>query len=488
MNRERYLRQIDRVIQQGPYKAQWESIVSCPLPPWYREKRLGIFLHWGPFSVPAYHDWYARNMYIQGSPEYEYHLEHYGDHREHGYKSFIPQLTMEKFDPAEWVELFQQAGAEYIVPVAEHHDGFQMYRSELSRWNAFEMGPHRDVLGDLLEEAEKAGMTIGASSHRIEHWWFMSHGRTFDSDVQDTAPGDLYWPAKPEPAVHFNPDAECPPDDEFLTDWLLRCCEIVDRYHPRIVYFDWWIIQKVAKPYMLRFLAYYHNRAQAWGGGVVNYKVDAFPFGCGVPDIERGQFAEAKPFLWQSDTSVMRNGWCYSKRADYKETREILWDLIDVVSKNGRLLLNFGPKPDGTLADKDMEILRAMGDWMKVNDEAIHGTGLWLLAQEGPTVIEEGGFSDGKPRVFTSEDFRFTCRGDQVYAIAMACPEDGVLKIRSLRADGEDHKAPCHSLVRKVEVLGLERPVKWTRDTEALTVDLGDYRTDLPLTVRVTVV
>ena len=363
MNRERYLRQIDRVIQQGPYKAQWESIASCPLPPWYREKRLGIFLHWGPFSVPAYHDWYARNMYIQGSPEYEYHLEHYGDHREHGYKSFIPQLTMEKFDPAEWVELFQQAGAEYIVPVAEHHDGFQMYRSELSRWNAFEMGPHRDVLGDLLEEAEKAGMTIGTSSHRIEHWWFMSHGRAFDSDVRDTQPGDLYWPAKLEPAVHFNPDAECPPDNEFLTDWLLRCCEIVDRYHPRIVYFDWWIIQKAAKPYMLRFLAYYYNRAQSWGGGVVNYKVDAFPFGCGVPDIERGQFAEAKPFLWQSDTSVMRNGWCYSKRADYKETREILWDLIDVVSKNGRLLLNFGPKPDGTLADKDVEILRAMGDW-----------------------------------------------------------------------------------------------------------------------------
>lgn len=194
MNRERYLHQIDQAIEQGPYQAQWESIAACPLPSWYQEKRLGIFLHWGPFSVPAYHDWYARNMYIQGSPEYEYHLGHYGDHREHGYKSFIPQLTMEKFDPAEWVDLFRQAGAEYIVPVAEHHDGFQMYRSELSRWNAVEMGPHRDVLGDLLEEAEKAGMTIGASSHRIEHWWFMSHGRTFDSDVQDPAPGDLYWP------------------------------------------------------------------------------------------------------------------------------------------------------------------------------------------------------------------------------------------------------------------------------------------------------
>lgn len=214
------------------------------------------------------------------------------------------------------------------------------------------------------------------------------------------------------------------PTDEFLTDWLLRCCEIVDRYHPRILYFDWWIQHSAVKPYLQRFAAYYFNVMESRGGCVINYKHDAFPFGIGVPDIERGQFAEAKPFLWQSDTSVMRGSWCYSVQPDkavYKAPQEIVQDLLDVVSKNGRLLLNFGPKPDGTLADKDVEILHKLADWMRVNDECIHGTGLWRINQEGPTKIQEGQFADGASRNFTSEDFRFTCRGGNIYAACMAC-------------------------------------------------------------------
>lgn len=486
VDRKAYLEQIDRVNREGRYHPDWESLSTHPIPDWYREKRLGIFLHWGPFSVPAYHDWYARNMYIEGSDEYKHHLEHYGSHKEHGYKEFIPQLTMEKFDPRKWVEVFREAGAEYIMPVAEHHDGFQMYRSELSHWNAAEMGPHRDVLGDLLLEADRAGMTIGTSSHRVEHWWFMSHGKAFDSDIPQEVPrDDLYWPAHPEPASHHDLYSKPEPDEEYLTDWLLRCCEIVDRYHPRILYFDWWIQHSAVKPYLKRFAAYYYNRAEAWGGCVINYKHDAF-LGCAVPDIERGQFAEAKPFLWQSDTSVMRNSWCYSNRAEYKSPQDVIWDLVDVVSKNGRLLLNVGPKPDGTLADKDVEILRAMGRWMKVNDEAIHGTGLWRVAQEGPTRIQEGQFADGKARDFTSEDFRFTCRGSSVYAVAMVCPEDGVLRIKSLREADASHLPLFHGIVKGVEVLGCGAPVEWKRDEEALTVKLGAFRSKLPVVVKIT--
>ena len=160
MNRERYLQEIDAVNAAGKYHPTWESLSTHPVPDWYREKRLGIFLHWGVFSVPAYHDWYARNMYIKGSPEYEYHCQHYGQPKDFGFKDFIPQFKMEAFDPQAWVKLFREAGADYIVPVAEHHDGFQNYRSELSHWNAAEMGPHRDIMGDLLVEAERAGMTV----------------------------------------------------------------------------------------------------------------------------------------------------------------------------------------------------------------------------------------------------------------------------------------------------------------------------------------
>lgn len=487
MNRQVYLEQIDRVNREGKYHPDWDSLAGHPIPAWYAQKRLGIFLHWGLFSVPAYHDWYARNMYIQGSPEYEHHLKHYGTQKSFGFKDFIPMFTMEKFDPQEWVRLFIQAGADYIVPVAEHHDGFQLYRSELSHWNAAEKGPQRDLLGDLLLEADKAGMTLGTSSHRVEHWWFNGHGREFDSDVCEPMElGDLYWPAHPE-GNHHDLFSKPEPDDEYLTDWLLRCCEIVDRYHPRILYFDWWIQHSAVKPYLMRFAAYYYNRAQIWGGCVINYKHDSFPFGCAVPDIERGQFSDAKPFLWQSDTSVMRNSWCYSTRGDYKAPREVIWDLADVVSKNGRLLLNFGPKPDGTFTQQDHEILSALGGWMKRNDEAIHGTNLWRVAQEGPTIIQEGQFSDGVPRRFTPEDFRFTCRGSSVYAIAMVCPEDGVLRIKSLR-EADASKMPLfHGIVRDVQVLGFDEKPEWARDGDALTVRLGSIRSDLPLVLKVSV-
>ncbi len=487
MDRKAYLAQIDRVNAHGPYHPDWDSLASHPVPEWYRQKRLGIFLHWGPFSVPAYHDWYARNMYIKDSPEYKYHLEHYGPHRDFGFKDFIPSFTMERYDPAEWVRLFREAGADYIVPVAEHHDGFQNYRSELSRWNASEMGPKRDIMGDLLYEAEKAGMTLGASSHRVEHWWFLSHGTEFDSDVPtQLQPGDYYWPARKEPENQHDLFSEPAPDEEFLTDWLLRCCEIVDRYHPRILYFDWWIQHSAVKPYLMRFAAYYFNRAEEWGGCVINYKHDAFPWGIGVPDIERGQFAEAKPFLWQSDTSVMRNSWCYAKAGIYKQPREILWDLIDVVSKNGRLLLNFGPGPDGTFTRQDLEILKTMKEWMACNDEAIHGTGLWRIAQEGPTRISEGQFSDGNARDYTSGDIRFTCHGPNIYAMVMKCPGDGRIRIESLREADASRLPLWHGIVRDVRVLGLDAPVKWFRDETALHVDLGVWRTELPLTVRIT--
>ncbi len=491
MDRQWYLEQIEQVISQGKYKPDWASLAERPVPAWYAEKRLGIFLHWGPFSVPAYHDWYARNMYMQGSQEYEHHLKHWGNHKDFGYKDFIPMLTYENYQPQEWIKLFREAGADYIVPVAEHHDGFQMYKSDLSHWNAAEMGPCRDVMGDLLTEAECAGMTIGASSHRVEHWWFMDNGKTFESDVHQIVPRDhLYWPANKSPENLHDLTSTPEPDDEFMTDWLLRSCEIIDRYHPSIVYFDWWIQHRAVKPYLKKFAAYYYNRSEAWGGGIINYKHDAMPFGCAVPDIERGQFAQPKPFLWQSDTSVMRGSWCYSEipeRATYKSPQEVIWDLVDVVSKNGRLLLNIGPKPDGTLADKDIEILRTLGHWMHQNDEAIHGTGLWRYAQEGPTEMQEGQFADGKPRNFTSQDLRFTCKGNAVYAIALVCPEDGLLRIRSMREADASSLPLFNGTVIAAQILGSREPVRWERDSDALTVHLGNYRSELPVVIKITV-
>ncbi len=486
MDRQQYLAQIDRVNREGAYQADWDSLAKHPVPAWYKEKRLGIFLHWGVFSVPAYHDWYARNMYIKDSEEYKHHLAHYGDPKDFQFRDFIPKFTMEHFDPQLWVKLFKDAGADYIVPVAEHHDGFQNYESELSHWNAVEMGPHRDITGDLLREAERAGMTLGASTHRVEHWFFLGHGREIGAFGDELKLGDYEWPAMPEPdnqALFSEPT----PTEEFLTDWLLRCCEIVDRYHPRIIYFDWWIQHSAVKPYLKRFAAYYFNRMEEYGGCVINYKHDAMPFGIGVPDIERGQFAEAKPFLWQSDTSVMRHSWCYSEqpgKAVFKTPGEIICDLVDVVCKNGRLLLNFGPRPDGQLREKEIEILQAMAAWMQVNDEAIHGTDVWRIAQEGPTKIQEGQFADGAARGFTCEDYRFTCRGSAVYATCLKCPEDGQFHIKSLREADASHLPLWHGVIKSVEVLG-KGECPWTRDETALHVDAAGFQSDMPVVVKI---
>ncbi len=492
MNREAYLKEIDRVNAEGPWHPDWNSLSSRPLPAWYARTRLGIFLHWGPFSVPAYHDWYARNMYIRDSEEYQHHLAHWGKHKDFGYKDFIPLFRMENFDPEEWVRLFRDAGADYLVPVAEHHDGFQNYGSQLSRWNAVDMGPGRDILTELLDAGERVGLTRGVSSHRIEHWFFFAHGREFESDIgDDLTADDLYWPAMPDPVNQQDLFSEPRPTEEFMEDWLLRCCELVDREHPRILYFDWWIQHEALRPFLMRFAAYYYNRSENWGGGIINYKHDSFPFGTAVPDMERGQFAEPKPFLWQSDTSVMRGSWCYSEQPDkavFKSPREIVQTLADVVAKNGRLLLNFGPKPDGTLRSEDREILRALGDWMRVNGEAIRETGLWRISSEGPTRTEEGQFSDGKETGWTPEDFRFMCRGSRIYAIAMVCPENGQLRIRSLRHSSETGRLPLfHGIIRDVEVLGLDAPVSWQRTEEALEVNLGAWRSAMPVVVRITV-
>ena len=189
-----YLKKIDEVIAKGPFTDSWESLSHYKVPEWYQDAKFGIFIHWGVYSVPQFDsEWYSRNMYIQGSKAYEHHIATYGKQSEFGYKDFIPMFRAENFDPDKWAELFEKAGAKYVVPVAEHHDGFQMYKSEISHWNAYAMGPKRDVLGELTESCKKRGMENGASSHRVEHWFFMGHGKEFDSDVKEPMErGDFY--------------------------------------------------------------------------------------------------------------------------------------------------------------------------------------------------------------------------------------------------------------------------------------------------------
>jgi alpha-L-fucosidase len=469
MDIEEARRTMRRAVAAGPFEDNWESLKAYRVPGWYEDGKFGIFIHWGLYSVPAFdNEWYSRNMYIQDSVAFKHHVETYGPQTSFGYKDFIPMFKAEKFDPDAWAALFKQAGAKYIVPVAEHHDGFAMYDCSLSPWNAAKMGPCRDVLGELAAAVRRQGLTFGLSSHRAEHWWFMNGGHAFPSDVQDPRYADFYGPAQVEPDKH-------PPDKAFVDDWMARLCELVEKYQPRLVYFDWWIERHAFTACLPHFAAYYYNRAAQWQRGVViNYKQgdfkDRYPFarGSAVFDVERGQMAEINPYFWQSDTSILRNSWCHIASPDYKTVPELIGSLVDIVSKNGALLLNIGPRADGTIPEQDTAILLAIGRWLERNSEAIYGSRPWKVFGEGPTEVASGGFTDGQERHFTSQDIRFTTKGETLYATALAWPESGSVLIKSL-AGGS---ALYPSAIERVELLGSQQPVSWTRDSRGLFIQL----------------
>lgn len=476
MYHEEYLELIDKTISEGKYKDDWKSLSGHKVPSWYYEAKLGIFIHWGVYSVPAYlSEWYPRMMYDPSHDEYEHHIKTYGPQKDFGYKDFIPMFKAEAFNADEWVSLFRKAGARYVMPVAEHHDGFAMYESEFNRWNASRMGPCRDVALEIKEACEKQGLSFCASSHRAEHYFFMNMGRTYESDVLDEEYRDFYGPAYLCPELNGDKvfdalaDAFSPavPSEEWLEDWLVRTCELIDRLKPKVLYFDSWIHHQAFKPYLKKVCAYYYNRAEEWGIDVtINYKHQSCPPTVAVYDVERGALTGINPIPWQTDTAIGKRSWGYTADNEYKASRQIICDLVDIVSKNGMLLLNVGPKPDGTITDEETEVLLEIGEWLKVNGEGIYGTVPWRCFGEGTVNNEEGAFRDNDEKAFTSEDYRFTYKDGYLYAFCMR-PSGDKFKIKSLKMNGGYDFG-----IGTVEVLGTYAVESYTRDRECFEITL----------------
>lgn len=480
---------IEKKIQQGPYTDTWDSLSNMQVPSWFSKAKFGIFIHWGLYSIAGHNnEWYSRNMYMQGTEEWEYHRKTYGEHTKFGYKDFISLFKAEQFEPLEWAKLFAEAGAKYLVMVAEHHDGFQMYRSHISRYNVVTMGAHRDILGELKTACLQQGLHFGASSHRAEHWFFMSHGKEFESDIkQELHRGDFYWPAMPEPD-HQDLQSRPYPSEEFLQDWFLRTCEIIETYMPEILYFDWWIEHEAFKPYLKKIAAYYYNLGKEYHmQTVICYKHDAMIWNSGIPDIERGSFADVKPYYWQTDTSIARNSWCYTDTLDYKSAEEIICMLIDVVSKNGNLLLNIGPKGDGSIPETDTYILKQIGAWLQINGEAIYDSHVWRISEEGPTKIKEGQFTDAKAISYKENDFRFTAKGGFLYVFAMKYPKHGKITVKSLAKSKDQNLPYFHGLIENVIVLGEKKLPKWSIDYDGLHLDMQIEERKLPVVIKVQV-
>jgi alpha-L-fucosidase len=463
---EKRLAAIDTVANRGPFQPTWKSITNLfKTPKWYEDAKFGLFIHWGAYAVPAFgSEWYPRNMYVVGSDEFKHHIATYGPQSQFGYKDFFQSFKAEKFDATAWAKLFKEAGVKYVVPVAEHHDGFPMYDSDFTDWSAKRLGPCRDLIAEQAKAFRKADIIFGASSHRAEHWFFWDNGMYFESDVRDPRFADLYGPAVNKRTSEAQVE---PPTKDFLDDWLLRSCEIVDKYRPEVLYFDWWICQPAFQPYLKTFAAYYYNRGVEWKKQVaINFKEwegISFPRGSGVFDMERGAAADIQPAFWQTCTSVSRNSWGYITNHVYKDTGEIVDELVDIVSKNGTMLLNIGPKADGTIPEHEQQMLREIGAWLKVNGEAIFGTRPWRVFGEGPTQPAAGSFSDKEKPPFAPEDFRFTAKGRNLYAIALAWPKNRQLVVQSLTGQK----------VSRVTLLGHGK-VNWQQTASGLAVTLPE--------------
>ncbi len=473
--RQSILKHVEEEANAGPFKPTWDSLKGYRIPAWYQDAKFGIFLHWGVYSVPAFDsEWYPRNMYLQGNKDFEHHVTTYGPQTKFGYKDFIPNFKAANFDPKAWADLFRRSGAKFVVPVAEHHDGFAMYDSGLSDWTAKKMGPHRDVVGELAAALRADGIHVGASSHRAEHYFFMNGGRSFPSDVQDPQYSAFYGPAHAGPTDANKFAAH--PDSAYLNDWLARTAEIITKYHPEVLWFDWWINTKEFEPYLKRLGAFYYNDAAKNGyHAAINYKFNAYPEGAAVLDIERGQLESGRKLLWQTDTSISVKSWGYIEGDTFRSPESLIQQLVDIISKNGCLLLNVGPKPDGTIPEQAQQILLDMGRWLDANGEAIYGTRPWSVYGEGPTKVKGGSFNDTATKGYTAQDIRFTSKGDTLYATAMAWPDDGKLTITSLAQGGPNSGFG----VSTVKLLGSDANIPFTRDSTGLHLQLpakqGEY-------------
>lgn len=465
------LKEVDAIANQGPFRPDWESLQKYEAPEWYQDAKFGIFIHWGAYSVPAFSsEWYPRNMYEPGFDAYKHHIATYGPQDKFGYKDFIPMFKAEGFNPSVWAELFKKAGAKYVVPVAEHHDGFAMYDSGLSDWTAAKMGPHRDVIGDLSKAVRAEGLHFGVSSHRVEHDFFMGVGRKIPSDVNDPQYAAFYGPAQVGVINWGTPVGN---DFTFVSsawadDWLARGAELVEKYHPDVVYFDWWIGQASIRSNLSRFAAFYYNRSLKYGDhvGVINYKDYAMQEHSAVLDLERGQLGDIRPLYWQTDTSVSNKSWGYIKDDTFKSPEFIVHQLIDIVSKNGNLLLNIGPRSDGTIPEEVQQVLLDVGTWLNVNGDAIYGTRPWRTYGEGPTKVATGSFHDTDTAHYTAEDFRFTTKDHALYAIGLAWPPNGEAVIRSLAGTAGSQS------VQSVSLLGSDARPKFQQRPDGLHVQL----------------
>jgi alpha-L-fucosidase len=505
-----YNDQVHEPIIKGPFEPTWESLENYKTPEWYRDAKFGMWAHWGPQCEPEAGDWYARGMYQEGSWQYKIHLQKYGHPSKFGFKDVINVWKAENWNPEELVSLYKSAGAQYFMALANHHDNFDLYDSKYQKqWNATKIGPKKDLIGGWAQAAKNNGLPFGVSVHASHAWMFYETsqgadksgpyaGVPYDGNItradgkgkwwDGLDPQELYAQRHPlTEGWHWDWDKkEYWPTPAYCQKFYNRTIDLINKYNPEVVYFDdsrlpLWPVSDVG----LRIAAHVYNKSIKEHGelrAVINGKIlDENQRKAMVWDIERGHANEIQPLPWQTDTCI--GGWHYDRalyeRNGYKTAKTVIQTLVDIVSKNGNLMLNIPVRGDGTIDEKERKVVEGIGKWMKANSESIYATRPWKIFGEGPAQeaavnLSAQGFNEGKGKAFTYQDIRFATKNDALYATAMGWPEDGKLVIKSLAKNSQY----LPKEIQKIEWLPTKQSLDFERNENALVVTLPDRTSD----------
>jgi len=455
----------------GKFQPTDESFKQYQYPEWFRDAKFGIWAHWGPQAVPRMGDWYAKKMYQEGSADYKYHLEHYGHPSKFGYKDIIPLWKAERWNPEQLMKLYKKVGAKYFVSMATHHDDFFLWNSKIHKWNAVNMGPKKDVVGLWQKAAKNEGLRFGVSEHLgASYTWFQP---SRDADKNGPMAGVPYDGVNPayEDLYH---SATTPDDKAWLTNnpenqknWLACITELIDMYKPDLLYSDSELPFGIVGKTML---AHYYNQDMAKNGGKLEavYTCKMVPSdGKWVRDIERGVNDSISPYPWQTDTSI--GDWFYRTGQKYRTGAEVIQMLVDIVSKNGNLLINVVQTPEGDLEPDVLAILDEIGKWTPANGVGIYGSRPWKIFGEGPLTSGKqkkghfGGLSDNQ--AFSASDIRFTTKGGKLYAYCMGKPTEDI-KINAL---GKSSKLNDKAIA-SIKMLGSNEKIKFNQEADALVI------------------
>ena len=490
-----------------PFQPSWESLRKYECPDWFRDAKFGIWAHWTAQCVPEQGDWYARQMYEEGSHDYNYHVAHYGHPSKVGFKDLDHLWRAENWDPEKLMGLYKAAGARYFVALAQHHDNFDCFDSKYQSWNSVAIGPKKDIVGTWAKVARKAGMRFGVTSHGSHAWSWLEvsqgadkkgplAGVSYDGKLTKADGKGTWWEGLDPQELYAQNHTPGPgglqwtwevsrgssvPDKAYCTKFYNRIIDLIDKYQPDLLYFDDTVLPlyQVDPAIGLGIAAHHYNTSTKRNRGrneaVLNGKgLDADQSKAMIQDYERGRSDRVEPNPWQTDTCIGQ--WHYDRsvfeKHQYKTPDQVVKMLVDIVSKNGNLLLNIPVRGDGTIDSDEVAFLEGMAAWMRVNEEALFGTRPWTISGEGPVKVRGGGFSEGGEERLTAADFRFTTKGNTLYATAMGWPEDGKYVVRTLGAGAPGIVGD----IKRVELLGHGKNLPFTRTDRGLEVTLPARR------------